>query len=391
MTAFSVLALMASTLIELAPAQATARKSPIKIMVTGPFVSTVYSVPEVPPAAAAAASTINAAGGIYGHKVQIITCDDQLNPNLATSCAQTAVTDHVTAATGLLIFSAQTFGVLTPSNIPFIDFNPVGPIEVKAANSFPISAGTDPELTGLARRIVETGAKRISIIHGNSASNLLGYPSFVQGVNLAGGTVVATVTAVLHSPSYAVYVQQALAPGNVQGLLYVGLPSDFNNLVLAARQAGFTGPMGFLLSGLPDAALAPTLQALGANANNLYFASPFYFPPSPQAKGFLASMAKYAPTDVITPLSEGVWMAINTVAAAFKSSKSTKFTAAALSASLNSQKHLNIGPEAPIFNMTIKGTIVTEAPRSFSLKVLVYHWLNGTLIQDGPLFNPYKF
>jgi ABC-type branched-subunit amino acid transport system substrate-binding protein len=169
-------------------------------------------------------------------------------------------------------------------------------------------------------------------------------------------------------------------------MLYVGLPSDFANLVLAARQAAFTGPIGVLLAGVPTA--GNVLQTLGTSANNLYFSSAFYYPPSPQTNAFQASMRKYAASDAITPLSEGEWLSIQTVAAAFKSSKSTTFTAAALTASLNKAKKLNIGPEAPPLNFTVKGSLAT-APRTVNLDVAIYEWQNGALVQDGPFFNPY--
>jgi hypothetical protein len=90
-------------------------KGAVKIFVTSSFTGATFSDPEALSGAEAAASTINAAGGINGHPIVIISCDDQLTPSLATQCAQKAVKDGVTAVTGVLLFGQQTFSVLTPA------------------------------------------------------------------------------------------------------------------------------------------------------------------------------------------------------------------------------------------------------------------------------------
>src|SRR5271154_6010063 len=91
----------------------TANKSPVKIFVTSSFTGTAYSDPQVLSAAEAAADSINAAGGIKGHPVSIVGCDDQLSPSVATQCAQKALSEKPIAVTGEFIYAAQTFAVLT--------------------------------------------------------------------------------------------------------------------------------------------------------------------------------------------------------------------------------------------------------------------------------------
>ena len=69
----------------------------VKVFVTGPFSDPTFAVPEALSGAQAAAAAINKAGGINGHSIQIVSCNDQLSPNSATTCADQAVRDHVTA------------------------------------------------------------------------------------------------------------------------------------------------------------------------------------------------------------------------------------------------------------------------------------------------------
>ena len=61
---------------------------------------TITSFPEIPAADEAAAKQINAEGGLKGHPIQVITCNDQGNVNIDEQCAEKAVSDGVIAAVG---------------------------------------------------------------------------------------------------------------------------------------------------------------------------------------------------------------------------------------------------------------------------------------------------
>ena len=71
--------------------------SPIKVMMVGTISSEAFSFPETVNAAQALADQTNAAGGINGHKIQILTCNDQIDPAVAAACGRKAVADHVSA------------------------------------------------------------------------------------------------------------------------------------------------------------------------------------------------------------------------------------------------------------------------------------------------------
>jgi branched-chain amino acid transport system substrate-binding protein len=80
-------------------AGAAAAKAPIKIGLicscTGPLSG---SVVDVPPAYKAWAASVNASGGINGHKIDLITKDDASNPTTSVADVQSFVTgDHVVA------------------------------------------------------------------------------------------------------------------------------------------------------------------------------------------------------------------------------------------------------------------------------------------------------
>jgi branched-chain amino acid transport system substrate-binding protein len=77
----------------------TATGSPIKIGNISP-VSGVLAYPGVAAAVKAAVRDVNDHGGIAGHPIDLIFCDEASDPNKAAACARTMVSNHVAATVG---------------------------------------------------------------------------------------------------------------------------------------------------------------------------------------------------------------------------------------------------------------------------------------------------
>src|SRR5580765_7326824 len=74
---------------------AAASGEPIKLMTVGPVEAPGFSIPSIPVGAQQAIDEINAAGGINGRQVELITCNDQNDPNVAAQCGKQAVDEGV--------------------------------------------------------------------------------------------------------------------------------------------------------------------------------------------------------------------------------------------------------------------------------------------------------
>jgi len=293
--------------------------SPVKIFVTGPFSDPVFAVPEVLSGAQAAADVLNKAGGINGHPIQIVSCNDQLSPNLATSCADTAVSDHVAAATGFILYGTNTYGTLQTAGIPVVEPAPVSAQGGTASNSFPLSAGTISDFYSVGSKLVKEGYKNIGLLVENQPSATANAAFVVTGIKAAGGTVTANTPGVAGSPDFSPYVNNALAGGKSQAIIWVGDPTDVANIELAIKQSGFTGPLGVPTGTIPPA----TIKGLGSNGNNLVSTSNFYVA-GPHTSAFNAAMAKYVPSGIVDTISEGEWGSIYAIAAALKGKKSER-------------------------------------------------------------------
>ena len=90
-------------------------------MAFGQFQASTFSYPEGQTAIEAAAMSLNAAGGINGHPIQVAACNDQGDPNVAAQCARQAVSDGDVAVLGSYSQNAgQVLPILQAANIAYV-------------------------------------------------------------------------------------------------------------------------------------------------------------------------------------------------------------------------------------------------------------------------------
>jgi len=82
--------------------------TPIKIMTIAPVQTTGVSFPIFSDVAKVFQNWVNDQGGIAGHPVDVIFCDDQGTPTKASDCARQAVSQKVTAVVGGFTFQGDS-------------------------------------------------------------------------------------------------------------------------------------------------------------------------------------------------------------------------------------------------------------------------------------------
>src|SRR5881397_2765609 len=113
-----------------APSGSDKQSGPIKIMVISTLQSALFGFPEAVDGAKAAVAKVNASGGINGQQVQILSCNDNFDPNTAAACAQKAVSEKVTAVvTGYTSYGANMVSLLEAAKIPWIGSSPGSSVE----------------------------------------------------------------------------------------------------------------------------------------------------------------------------------------------------------------------------------------------------------------------
>ena len=188
--------------------------------------------------AKAAVQSINAAGGINGHKINLVECDDQNNPNQAVTCARQMVSSHVVAvAGGVSLFGAQEAQILKAANIPWIGALPITAPETALSNEYPIESGNLGNYGTTGTFAKKAGQKAIAGFVLQGPLGTAAAQALEQGAKVAGLPYKGTVTVPIDATDYAPYVQKLQAlHADAIGTQLAG--AQFLLLAAASAQAG---------------------------------------------------------------------------------------------------------------------------------------------------------
>jgi ABC-type branched-subunit amino acid transport system substrate-binding protein len=328
--------------------------------------------------AEAAAAAVNKAGGINGHPVQVITCNDNLNAADAISCAREAISDHVIAYTGGdEPFDTAVFPYLQSAGIPW-----VGPLENTTVTgtssySFPLEGESDVTSTESGKLAVQKGGKRVVVIQLSDAPASVFSATFIaSGVQSAGGTVAKLIGAPIETVNWSSYAAQAMnaAPDAISCACS---PQGTPQLLHALRQAGYQGPLvepstEFLNSGL---------KSLGSTAGKVYLVSTLRDPDVPNAglTQYLDEMNATQPASALRDqTSELSWLAVHVVADLLKGQQNV--TSATLLKQLQTTQGIDGHGLMPSGVNWLKPGPLTKYPRYPDSYVLLYQWENGKLV-----------
>lgn len=101
------------------PSPATA-DGPVKLMVIAPTGTAGSNYPDVLGATKAAVRGVNSRGGIDGHQVELLYCNEKNDAATAKECAQKAVDEHVLAVVNEVSGSGGIMPILEKAQIPSI-------------------------------------------------------------------------------------------------------------------------------------------------------------------------------------------------------------------------------------------------------------------------------
>jgi ABC-type branched-subunit amino acid transport system substrate-binding protein len=162
--------------------------TPIKVMTEAPVNSPSLSYPNIPGAAKVYADWINAHGGIAGHPLEVITCDDQANAAEAANCARTAAADGVVANVGSFTLDAtRALAVLQQDKIAWFGVCcTVVAAETSSPISFPIGCLLCFQAGG-AIEMADHGCKNIVEVYNTNPSTAVLSAAFAAGYASKGG------------------------------------------------------------------------------------------------------------------------------------------------------------------------------------------------------------
>jgi ABC-type branched-subunit amino acid transport system substrate-binding protein len=347
-------------------------------MVAGQLSAPSFEFPDMTVGAQAAAAKLNASGGINGHQIQIIQCNDGGSTSLAQQCALKAVSDHAIAVVGFSLAAPTLLSVLLPNHVAWIN-DAISPQEFSDPNSFPIDTPSALFFGAAAQYLTKMGCKIVGVPYLGSASlSAAGVAAAGAGLNDAK-TVQADLdpTATDYTPNVSSLVARG-ANCLVPALGNLNMP----RYMTAVRSLSPSMP----IAGPDNLVAQDVLGQLGSMVNGMrvFSTGPPLDSTDPATQAFVAAMHKQDGSIAITDKSVMAWNAVTIVAQAAAAHPGQPVTAAGIlsdlsgltNARLNDGQTLDFATPGPLKN----------APRAFNIKAYASTLMNGTHIDvTGPV------
>lgn len=347
---------------------------PIKVMTTASYDNEKIDLKDPIIAAQAAADQINLAGGIAGHKVEVVPCNDKADPNGAAACGRKAKAEGVSAVVGGITFDpAILMPILEKAGIPWIASQAVSAEELSSKFSFPLVAG-GLAFAGLANKVADDGCKSIAVVRYDIPVAAGVVAAVKGGLQKKGATVAKDVPV----PPTATTFDSVAAELSDADCAITAVPSQsFLGIAAATRQAGGKTrfyPVSGTLSG-------PVLKQGGEALEGTVTSTSF-----PVESDDVWSDAKAAAPDIDWTYlyTEGTWVGFQVLADVLKDAKAVD--AASVAKALNSASAVDTGGFTPALDFT-KELPMPGLARVFNPTVTFVKVDGGKFVTDGEPVN----
>ena len=350
---------------------AAAKGEPIRLgLITRPEYMTL-----APPGAKAAVARINAAGGVKGRPLELVTCSNENNGNTAAACAQKFAGDASIIATvgDNNSFGGDTNPPLEAVKVAGIGTAPLGAGDYASSRVFANNAGGLLFLGG-ARFLLDKGSQKIGMVTIDTPT-AQALPDLISANVLAPRGAKLVGTAAIPATAADVSTQAASLVGADGQLL--ALTEDLSaRYIRASRQQGFKGPMVFSQTTTRAKSLQDALSP--ADLEKVY-AITYYRKSSDGYAKFLQDMTKYAADTTPGDLNASAWLSVQTFADT--AGKLPTISRESVWGAMNSLSNYDTGGMTPLpLDYTKPGTVLGgKAPRLVPSVLSVYF----DVIKDG--------
>ncbi|MER7830184.1 ABC transporter substrate-binding protein [Streptomyces sp. NPDC095602] len=139
-------------------------REPITVMTWAPQDTKATNMPGMPAMAEAYARWANSQGGLAGHELRVITCNEGNSATGAANCARKAVKEGVAAVVGSYSQHGRAFmASLEAANIPYIGGYGLSDEEFTSYLSYPVNGGQVALLAGNGMQLAAT-CERVSLV-----------------------------------------------------------------------------------------------------------------------------------------------------------------------------------------------------------------------------------
>jgi branched-chain amino acid transport system substrate-binding protein len=370
------------------PSAGTAAATTIVIGGAGPLHNPAYNEPTLLTGLQAAVDSINAAGGVKGHKLKLQFCDTGYTVNGELSCAHQFVSQQVAAAVDPYFLADQSGAevkLLQSAGIPVFGGQGLSPAELNSPDVYPLSSGLPGWTYGAVASLLKAGAKKISVLVDTNPGSQFAGQLLAAAAKSAGITAPVITGDPNADPTFSAAAAKATASGTT-GVALFPSPVNVPKMIKALRQTGFQGKISLPTVILP----AVFIKALGAAGNGVLADSQVALTTdtsNPGVQKYLADMKKYG-NNQVTDASIFAWSAVQVFAKAIAGASS--FDAKGITAALSSlSTPVDVGTVAPWHSAGVTSPL-SSFSRILNPTVTFGVVKNGQLVSAGGGFvNPF--
>ncbi|MEU2430615.1 ABC transporter substrate-binding protein [Streptomyces sp. NPDC007861] len=139
-------------------------RAPVTVMTFAPDETKATNMPGMPAMAQAFARYVNSRGGIDGHQLRVLTCNERNTSSGAAACARRAVRENAIAVVGSYSQHGRAFmAPLEAAGIPYIGGYGISDEEFTSYLSYPVNGGQAALLAGNGRQLAD-GCRKVSLV-----------------------------------------------------------------------------------------------------------------------------------------------------------------------------------------------------------------------------------
>ncbi|WP_280698194.1 ABC transporter substrate-binding protein [Kitasatospora sp. GP82] len=332
---------------------------------------------------------LNAKGGLAGHQVTILTCNEHNTADGATACARQAVTAHAAAVVGSYSqFGSNFVPALEAAGIPFIGGYGLSTPEFSSPLSYPVNGGTPALLAGSGLQLVEAGCKTVTLIRPDTRAGdtLLGY---LAGALKPAKVKLIDLKAPEQSSDYTPIAEKAIGDDRQGNCITNALgPEPTSNLLDPYRRLG---PRNTLLASVIGSFQQSVVDSTGGDSGPLgsAYATGWYPPESSHVWDALrATVHGYGdgavPIDVSDPGVQTTWVAYEVVQqTAARIGAGKPITAKALRNVLDSGESIDTAGATPPLGWGMTSMLASaDSPRLVNTSVTYQQVRGGRLTEQ---------
>ena len=331
----------------------TATKSPLLVGLETAVGSPVDSHPYTEPSAQAAIRAVNAGGGLNGHPLKLVFCNDHSSPTMASACARMFVSDRIIACVGCHSLSDNlTQPILAAAHIPMIAEQAVSSQTFNGSNMYLPQGGSIIDYEVAIGYAVHHGGGHLGVAFADVPAGQAFEQLTAAILKAAGGGTFTTKVPIPTSTSDYSSLAALAQSGGTRQLLMLLDQAQYQPLMQAIQSSGGS-IQNYYTTELTS---QKDIDGFGPLSDHLIVGASFPPADSPQMAPFVNDMKTYGgpPINDITLENDALpWVALQALVKVTKGMNT--IDGSTIMAALNKAKNIDIGPMLPPWTPSAKG------------------------------------